>query len=256
MNGYGDYKDPLTESYDDYVVFDEEDVATTAEFKPLGAVSSAIGGLLGGGGRRRPVQQASDHRHMLSAPGVRDARLETPRGSANLRLPEEVVSKRVFDQTTAGLQAGITGVTARINSLEQKDLPELKKELGALLASTRQAIADEMKARKKAMARQARAQQSAQTTTLMMNLLFQQQLQRKLESHFHTAVNLVPDGSQSTATPLSSDDNKALIFLPMMMMGDGMGGGGSDKEGDSGDSYRENGNDDVMKMMVMMTLLK
>src|SRR2546428_109589 len=120
MNGI--YKDPLEESYDDFI--DDEAVGTTAEFNPFGVVSSigsTIGGFLGGGGRKQPVQQVRDQR-TSPAPGVRDARLEVPgRGSANLRLPEAVVSQLVFNETTSNLQEGINKVALGVNSLEQKD---------------------------------------------------------------------------------------------------------------------------------------
>ncbi|MCI0428836.1 MAG: hypothetical protein L0Z46_12560 [Nitrospiraceae bacterium] len=260
MNGIY-YQDPLAKEKESYDEFDDEAVGTTAEFiNPLGgilgSVSSSIGGLLGGGGRKQPVQ-VRDHRS--SAPGVRDARLEVPgRGTANLRLPEEVVSKRAFDEATQNLQDGIGKVTGRLNTLEQNRLPELQKELGVVLANTRQAIANEMKARKKAMVRQSRALRSMQSTTMIMSLLSQQQQQRKLESHFHDAFGEQPNGSTAAPAALSGGDNNALLFLLPMMMGEGgMGGGGSEKEGDNGDSYGQSGSDNnMMTMMMMMTLLK
>lgn len=257
MNGII-YRDPLAKAEESYDEWDDEAVGTTAEFLGpiLGGVSSSIGGLLGGGPKRPAVQQqVRDHR--TSAPGVRDARVEGPGGRhANLRLPEEVVSKRAFDEATSNLQDGITKVTARVNSLEQKDLPELKKELGAVLANTRQAIADEKKARQKAIIRQAKAMQSTQSTNLIMSLLFQQQLQRQLETHHHgTAATpgLVPLGSDSEPAALSGGDNNALLF--MMMAGGGMGGGGSYREDGNGDSYRESGSDGMMNWLPMMLLL-
>jgi hypothetical protein len=253
MNGIF-YQDPLAKEKESYDEWDDEAVGTTGEFLGgiLGGVSSSIGGLLGGGPKRQPVRP--DPRTTFPAPGVRDARLETPRGTANLRLPEEVVSKRAFDEATQNLQDGVGKVTLRVNSLEQKDLPELKKELGTVLANTRQAIADEKKARQKAIIRQAKAMQSTQSTNLIMSLLFQQQLQRKLESHTHPGNDQVPTGSTAEPAPLSGGDNNALLF--MMMAGGGMGGGGSSyREDGNGDSYRgESSSNDMMQWLPMMFL--
>lgn len=248
MNGII-YHDPLAKGEESYDEWDDEAVGTTAEL----GIASSIGGFLTGGSKRPHVQpQVIDHRR--SAPGVRDAKLETPRGSANLRLPEEVVSKRAFDEATSNLQDGITKVTARVNSLEQKDLPELKKELGVVLANTRQAIADEMKARKKAMVRLAKEVSNSSQMSMIMGMLSQQQVQTALESHFHETLKAAPKGS--TVDPpvaLGGGSNNALL-LPMLMMG-GMGGGGSYRESDNGDSSRESGSDNNMMMMVMMMTL-
>jgi len=256
MNGL--YKDPLAESYDDDLQYEQEAVGTTAEFlgigSAIGSVSSSIGSLLGGGGRRQPVRHVRDNRTTV-APGVRDARLETPRGNATIRLPDEVVPKRLFDEATAELQQSVTGVTARMNTIEQKDLPEMKKELGALLANTRQAIADEKKARLRAMFRHARALKSMQTNSLMMSLLFQRQLQNQLASHSHSALDATPTGSPITEpVALNTGDNNSLLFLPMMMMGDG-GGSYSEREDGAEGNYREDGNDNSMMMMMMMLTL-
>lgn len=253
MNGTYPYKDPLAEAYDDDIPFDQESVSSTAEFNPFGAISSAIGGLLGGGGggggRRPPVRTVVDHRAQ-STPGVRDARLETPRGNATIRLPEEVVSKRLYDETTTSLQQSVTGVAGRINTIEQKDLPEMKKELGALLANTRQAIADEKKARQRAQWRQARALKSMQTTSMMMSLLFSRQQQAQLASHTHDGTT-VPVGSTAEPAALGTSDN-TLLFLPMMMMGDGGMGYGGDRDDADGGNGREGGSDNSMMMMAMM----
>jgi hypothetical protein len=166
------------------------------------------------------------------------------------------VSKRAFDEAIENVQDGIGKVTLRVNTLEQKDLPELKKELGVVLANTRQAIADEKKARQKALIRQAKAMQSTQSTNLIMSLLFQQQLQRKLESHTHPGNDQVPTGSTAEPAALSGGDNNALLLLPMMMMGGGsMGGGGSYREGDNGDSYSGGGSADMIMPIMMLTLL-
>jgi Sec-independent protein translocase protein TatA len=256
MNALNQYKDPLEESIDDDIPYDQESVFRTAEFNPFGAVSSAIGGLLGGGGgTRQPVRTVRDQRtHTL--PGVRDARLETPRGNATIRLPEEVVPKRVFDETTEALHQSVTGVTARINTIEQKDLPEMKKDLGALIANTRQAIADEKKARIRAAFRQAKAIRSMQTTSMMMSLLFQRQLQNQLASHTHDGAT-VPVGSTAEPASLGTSDN-SLLFLPMMMMGDSGMGYSGDREDSDGDNYRDSGgdNNNMMMMALMLTQLK
>jgi hypothetical protein len=132
------------------------------------------------------------------------------------------VSKRAFDEATEYLQDGIGKVTLRVNTLEQKDLPELKKELGTVLANTRQAIADEKKARQRAIMRQAKSMQSMQSMNMIIGLLTQQQLQGSWRA--------THDGATVPLAPLPSQQLSAAVIITllfMMLAGGGMGGGGS-----------------------------
>src|SRR5215510_7746218 len=46
-----------------------------------------------------------------TAPGVQSATLQTPRGSATVRLPEPVVTERVFKEAIQKLETTLDGIT-------------------------------------------------------------------------------------------------------------------------------------------------
>jgi chaperonin cofactor prefoldin len=229
MNGYnGYYKDPL-EAYDGDEPYDDESAEAIPEFNPFDPIGVAptIGRLLSGGSSRRtPVRYST---RAPSAPGVRDATLHTPRGNAQLRLPEEVVTKREFEQVTQQLQEGLTKAAGRVNTIEQQDLPALKKEVGTIVADTRKAVADEKVARRKEIAKLREEQRTQQSTSSIFNLILLQQLQKQLAAHSHKGNNQVPDGSSAAPAALSSDNNSLLLLSAM----GGFGGSGSSRDSES-----------------------
>ena len=94
----------------------------------LGGGISGIGNLIGGVGNllnppapRPPIPPVQPGR---PGPGVTTATIDTPRGSATLRLPDSVVTVDEFRTATQNLQDAINRNTARLNST-QKDIESL-----------------------------------------------------------------------------------------------------------------------------------
>lgn len=257
MPGYDD------ESFDDES-FDDESYRS-AEFIPglgLGAsllpgIASGIGNVIGGlfGGQRRPPVPQVQVRP--SGSGVSTANLQTPAGSAVLRLPEPVPTREEFRQAVERLEGAINTVTTRANTT-QNDLQSLTTRVGAVVADTQKDVAKVrmdtrrmlMKAQQVQKARAAKLRQeirSQQTTNLFLSIMLQQQLQDQIEEHTHSltlkATDLPTSSSgdktvRTGASDSSSSDNNALLFLPLMMMGSPGGSGGND--------------DNNMMMMAMM----
>jgi hypothetical protein len=93
------------EGYDDEGTDDEGVMDVLGGIlNPAAAIGNLVGGLFGGGAPRPPLQR-------VSAPpaggGVSTATLNTPQGSATLRLPETVVTRSDFDTGIRTLQDAV-----------------------------------------------------------------------------------------------------------------------------------------------------
>ena len=245
MSTYAPYFEALDDEAIDDEAIDDEALDDEAEFLPgLGGIlpgiasgiGNLVGGIFGGGAPRPPLPSVSIP---TQGGGVSSAVLQTPQGSATLRLPETVVTKDEFRQTTERLEGAINRNTARLNTT-QKDIENLGTRIGAVVSDTRRDLARARAAERKhyrqqraAFARLRREQQSQNTTNLMMTVLMQQQVQSQIASHTHP----ITAGATNTGPANVTGGNNALLFLPLMMMGGG--------EGSSGDS-------NMMLMMVMM----
>jgi hypothetical protein len=245
MSTYAPYYEAVDdEAIDDEAVLDDEALDDEAEFLPglgniLPGIASGIGGLLfPGAAPRPPLPQVNVP---PSGGGVSSAVLQTPQGSATLRLPETVVTKDEFRQTTERLQEAINRDTARLNTT-QKDIESLGNRVGTVVADTRRDISRVRAAERKhyhatraAIGRLRREQASQNSTNLLMTVMMQQQIQSQIANHTHP----IAAGATATGPATVADSNNALMFLPLMMMG---GGGG---DGASSDN-------NMMMMLVMM----
>ena len=249
---YEDYED--YEGYDDEI-FDEDDAEI---FGPLlGAAAPVIAGLLpgaartattavrnflGGGPSRPPLQRVAVP---ATGVGVSSAVLQTPAGQASVRLPAPVVTLQQFNDTIRPLREGLNRDTARLNAL-QKDLETLRTRVGTVVTETtaelgrlRASTTRLEQQHRRAFSRIRREQRSQSTTSMMMAVMMQRQLQERLDDHVHrldasdaTKVSLAP-------TARSDKDNSMMFMLPMMM---GQGDG-------------ERSDDSMMPMMMMMMAL-
>lgn len=211
------------EGYDDEG-YDDESVDDESEFLgPLGTLlggpAAAIGNLVGGlfgpsTPPRPPLPQVS-----ISAPGpgVSSATLQTPQGSATLRLPEPVVTRQEFEQAVQRVQEGINRDSARINTVS-REVSELRTRVGAVVADTqrdigklRTTVARSRRAQRAAIARLRSDQSQQQMMSLVMTMMMQRQARQALEDHTH-------QGSTAPAVLNDGGDNSAMMLLPLMMM--------------------------------------
>lgn len=232
------------ESFDDES-FDDEGIGDILQnpFVNLatGGLSGVVGNFVNGGQPRPPLPQSKPP---AIGSGVNQAYLQTPAGSAALRLPAEVPTKADLDRVTKDLQAAINANVQRTNSL-QSDIVKLRQEAGALGASLNRNIANLEKRQKLELAKLHKRQaalhkmvSSQSTMSMLMPMILQRQLQDQLDQHTHP----VEAGKDQTgaACNTGNDDNSTLMLLPLLMMNQGDNGGKDDNS---------------MMMMMMMTLL-
>ena len=242
-------QDETAESFDESL--DDESFDTDAEFLPfigrgIQQAGNALGSLLGGA----PVRRAPLPRIQIqpSAGGVGTATLNTPRGNAVLRLPEKVVSKDEFKQVTDRLQEAINRNTARLNTT-QDDLGKLRQQIGSVVADTRRELGNALtkvrREQRAAIAKLRKDQSSQNMTNLMMSMMTQQQISRRIDEHKHSVtIGKINDPSQTeTATTeqpakSGSDNSAMMMMLPLLM--------GSSQDGNSGD------NNMMLPLMMMM----
>jgi hypothetical protein len=241
------------EAYDDESVDDEsvddESVDDESEFLgglgsilggPAAAIGNALGGLFGGGPRRPPLPPVQ-----VPSPGggVSTATLNTPQGSATLRLPEPVVTRTEFETTVRRLQEGINRDSARTNTIS-KDLDTLRTRVGAVVADTqrdigrvRASVAQARRANRAAIARLQRAQSQQNMMSMMMAMMAQRRAQEEFSDHVHDKP--ATGATEFTGPPSdgTGGGNDSMMFmLPMLMQ---------PSDGSSGDSS-------MMMMPLMM----
>jgi hypothetical protein len=161
--------------------------------------------------------------------GVRTARLNTPQGNASLRLPEPVVTERVFKESMTRLENALNQVRTQINN-DRRVLQSTVRRQDAMLKATRVSI-------KRLESRRQQDQWMSMLTTMMLS----QQSRRSLQAHTHGNA---PGGDPVFGPSIPSDNSAMLMFLPMFM-GDGMGGKSESSGGDNG----------MMMMLLMMTMM-
>jgi hypothetical protein len=147
-------------------------------------------------------------------PGVQSATLTTPRGSANLRLPEPVVTERVFREAIQKLETTLRGVTSDLASLNASTTRAHRT-----LALRQQKLA---KATRDGLARIKKQQATQAMMSLLVTMMIQKDQQQKLTGHTHKS-----DGS---AEVTGANNSTMLMMLPLMMMPNALGGqnGGGD----------------------------
>ena len=252
MNGFRFAEDIADPYYDD-------ESSRSAEFDLLGTVGRildpigivpTIGNIIGGGSPTPPPPPPRPPLPPVQVQptgnGVATANLQTPAGNAVLRLPEPVVTREEYRQITQKLEDSINGITARLNTT-QSDLQNAMRRLGSIDADTRREVASAQASTRRAIEKAQREQRSQAMTNMVISMMMQQQLQRRLEEHTHPQHSHAAPAAGQTATGSTSigpasttgDDNNALLFLPMMMMG-------TDGTGED--------NNNMMMMMMMMAM--
>lgn len=265
MNGNTDYE-AIMEEYGDEA-FDDESFRS-AEFlgdlvrnigSGVGSVASGLGNVVSGlfgGPQRPPIPQVQVR---PSGSGVSTATLQTPAGTANLRLPAPVPTRDEFQQAVGRLEGAINAVTTRVNTT-QNDLRSLTTRVGTVVADTQKEVLKVRTDTRQMLAKGQNVQNakfvklrqdisSQQMTNLMLSIMTQKQLQDQLDDHTHSLTlqqNDVPSATApqktitTSASSADSSDNNAMMFLPLMMMGSPGSGSG----------------DNNMMMMMMMTAFK
>jgi hypothetical protein len=209
------------ETLDDESVDDESEFLSQLIGGPASLIGNAIGSLFGGnrGPSRPPLPRVA-----VGTPGsgVSTATLTTPAGTATLRLPEPVVTRREFDAGLRKLQEGINRDSARVNAVA-KDLDGLRTRVATVVTETqrdigkvRTAVLKSRRANRLALARLRQDQSSQQMMSMVMAMMAQRQVQERLEDHKHAGDGTVVDTEDTK--------NSMLMMLPMVMMM-GQGGG-------------------------------
>ena len=236
---------------DDESYLYDDDPARESEFldgilggaaQALGSGISGIGNLVGGVGKlinppppRPPIPAVPPT--PAGRGGVDSATIDTPRGSATLKLPEKVVTEDTFRTATQHLEDAINRNTARLNST-QKDIEALSQRVGVVVADTQRDLAKTRDEARAAFSKIRREQSQRDSNNLMISLLMQQQLQRQIEEHTHT-VTVGTTIATTSQADTGGSDNSALMFLPLMFSG---------QSGSGGD------NNNMMMMLMMMTM--
>jgi hypothetical protein len=159
--------------------------------------------------------------------GVQNARINTPRGAASMRLPEPVVTERAFKEAMTRLDGSINKLRVQLNS-DRAALQATARRQDAMIQATR-----------KAMKKIQRQRQQDQWIGMLTTMMSQQAANQALVQHTHVAGGAVDPDS------LPANNSMFLMMLPMMM-GDGFGGGQSGDSGGGG----------MMMMMLMMVMMQ
>lgn len=148
--------------------------------------------------RRRPRGRPVNVR---PGSGVTSGVVNTPRGSATVELPKEVVSQEEFKKAVEQLQGAINKNAASLNALSDESA-----RTRASIAKLRKEMADNT------------------MMTSMMGMMQMNALKSKFNDHTHGAANQKVEESQKM------ESNAMMMMMPMMMMGMG-GEGGSNNDG-------------------------
>jgi hypothetical protein len=227
----------------------------------LPIIGPALGGLVGG--PPRPPLPALPPQ--TPGAGVSSAVLNTPQGTATMRLPEPVVTREEFNKTTTDLRAGINRNTSRLNTTN-RELSALTRRVGVLSTETKRDIGRvrvevrrSRKENQEALAKLKRDMSSQSTINMLIGVMTQQQLQSAINSHTHsighthdfntptptttgTATTLdVKTGTASGQVSTQIASNQAMMLMPLLLAG-GEGGLG--------------GGDSMMPLMMMMMFMR
>jgi len=143
-----------------------------------------------------------------TGPGVQTATLNTPRGSATIRLPEPVVAERAFKEAIQKLETTLNGISKDVSANR------------AVVANTQAANARahsqlSVQHRKLAMATKAgldkmrRQQQMTLLLSAAAAALVQRENSKRFDAHVHTVGGPVP-------TTLSNENLTYLLLVPML----------------------------------------
>jgi hypothetical protein len=220
------------EGYDDEGIDDEGVMDVLGGIlNPAAAIGNLVGGMFGGGAPRPPLQR-------VSAPpaggGVSTATLNTPQGSATLRLPETVVTRSDFDTGIRTLQDAVNADSARINSVS-KDLDTLRTRMATVVSDSqrdlgklRTELRGQRRANRAALARMRREQSQQNMMNIVVTMMMSTNQQSTFNEHVHTSEAVGTDTSAPTGAGSSSSSSSMMLPLMMMM--------GSQSDGNSSDS--------------------
>src|ERR1043165_6752719 len=135
--------------------------------------------------------------------GVRTAQLNTPQGNASLRLPEAVVTERVFKESMNRLESALNQVRNQINN-DRRVLQSTVRRKDAMLEATRNSIK-----------RLESPRQQDQIMSILTTMMQSQQSRRSLLSHTHGNA---AGGAEVFGPSIPSDNSAMLMFLPMFMV--------------------------------------
>jgi len=166
--------------------------------------------------------------------GVQNARLNTPQGSAQFRLPEPVVTERAFRDAMAKIDDNVNKLRVTLNR-DRAAIQATSRRQDQLLQTMRKTVR-KLEDRR----------QSDMWMGMLTTMLLQQQSHREVMSHVHVESPTGQGPVDSASVPTS---NSAMMFmmLPMMMGGDDGMFGKSGSDGGGGGS--------MMTMMMMMMMM-
>jgi hypothetical protein len=228
--------DETAEDYDDEGLFD----VIGGVLNPIGAIGSAIGGLLSPPPPKPPLPTVVP---APPPPGVGSATINTPAGTATIKLPEAVVSTETFrryqDETTSALNQ----TTSRLRTTET-ELRTLRERVATVVTQNQQEIEKVRNEERTQIRRLRRRLSSESTMSMMMGLMASRRQQETFEAHTH---GIASAGATKTDAPTVTGDSgdNMMMILPFMMMGQGEGGRDGDDDGGS-----------MMTMAMMMAFMR
>jgi hypothetical protein len=190
--------------------------------------------------------------------GVQTAQLQTPNGSATLRLPQEVAVRAEVEKTLNVVQEAIK----KSAEIHQRDIGTLRKDMAELNTAhlnnvktlrdeTAQGLLKSKQWVNRRLRQLSRQQKSKEMNNLMITMLMQKQVQDKIDDHIDESTT-AHNAQGSALTTSSSKDNSLLFLLPMMMMGQSGDGYGDDSNDSERGGFRDDDNGNMMMMMMMM----
>jgi hypothetical protein len=209
--------------YDDEGIFD----VLGGVLNPIGAIGSAIGGLLGPSPPKPPMATIMP---VPPPPGVSTGTINTPAGNATIKLPESVVSTETFrryqDETTNALNMA----TSRLRATEG-ELKTLRERVATVVTQTQQEVEKVRREDRAAVGRLRRKVSNDSMMSMMMGLMASRRQQDTFEGHTHDVTVGTTDAETDPPRSTGDSSDNMMMMLPMMMMGQGEGREGEEDGG-------------------------
>jgi hypothetical protein len=215
--------DEAAEDYDDEGILD----VIGGVLNPIGAIGSAIGGLIAPPPPKPPLPTLVP---APPPPGVSSASINTPAGTATIKLPEAVVSTETFRRYQDETSSALNQATARLRATEN-ELKTLRERVATVVTQTQQDV-EKVRAEERTEIRRLRKRVSSESTmSLVMGLMASRRQQDTFDGHTHPIPSGTPTATGTPTTTTGDSSDNMMMILPFMMMGQGDGGRDSDDDG-------------------------
>lgn len=245
MSFFGSYEssDEIFEDWEDVDEDTDEDTDEDADEDDGESFLSERRGRRANPVKQRPPLQVSNAQ-VSPTGGIRNATLNTPKGSAQIALPASVPTRAEFTAAIKQVNSAIAKNTNRINTL-QSDITKVGQSVSAVdkrvsdlgtgvdkLRKQQKVAAEKTK---KAIAKLRKEQAAAAQNSMLITLMMSMQAQKTFAEHTH--------GTDGKVVGASTSDSSSML-LPLLLMG-GLGGGDS-----------KDGGGNMMMLVLLMTMMQ